>query len=72
LPAIRALKPNPSISESFLNLLNFLAKDFPTAHLLDPANSNNVVSDLLTPEEKLRIATAAEQSLHAPSWSKIL
>ncbi len=40
------------------------------ARLLDPANSNNVVSDLLTPEEKFRIAGAAQMSLRAPPGPK--
>ena len=47
------------ISQSFPALLHFLATDFPTTRLLDPANSNNVVSDLLTEVEKLRISRTA-------------
>jgi hypothetical protein len=50
----------------FRALLHFLATDFPTTRLLDPANSDNVVSDLLTEVEKLRIARRAEMSLGAP------
>ena len=42
--------------KDFRALLHFLATDFPTTRLLDPANSNNVVSDLLTEVEKLRIS----------------
>jgi hypothetical protein len=49
----------------FRALLHFLATDFPTTRLLDPANSNNVVSDLLTEVEKLRISRRAEMSLGA-------
>ncbi len=45
--------------KDFRALLHFLATDFPTARLLDPANSNNVVSDLLTEVEMLRIARPA-------------
>ena len=47
----------------FRALLHFLATDFPTTRLLDPANSSNVVSDLLTDVEKLRIAARARASL---------
>ncbi|HEV8417009.1 MAG TPA: nucleotidyltransferase domain-containing protein [Bryobacteraceae bacterium] len=50
----------------FPALLHFLATDFPTTRLLDPANSNNVVSDLLTEVEKLHIARRARLSL----WGK--
>ena len=63
LAVIHALKPNHLIEEQFTSLLRFLATDFPTTRLLDPANSNNVVSDLLTPVEKLRIARRAAVSL---------
>ena len=49
--------------KDFWATLRFLATDFPTTRLLDPANSNNVVSDLLTEVEKLRIARRAKLSL---------
>jgi hypothetical protein len=52
--------------KDFRALLHFLATGFPTTRLLDPANSNNVVSDLLTEVEKLRIARRARLSL----WGK--
>ena len=45
--------------KDFRALLHFLATDFPTTRLLDPANSDNVVSDLLTEVEKLRISRTA-------------
>jgi predicted nucleotidyltransferase len=51
------------IAARLKEVLNYLATGFPTARLLDPANSNNIVSGLLTPAEKLRIATAAQMSL---------
>jgi len=66
LAVIHALKPNRPIEEQFTSLLRFLATDFPTTRLLDPANSNNVVSDLLTEVERLRIARRARLSL----WGK--
>ncbi len=72
LAAIRALSPSPHIARSFLSLLDFLATDFPTARLIDPANSNNIVSDLLSPSEKERIAATAKLSLNAHSWPEIL
>jgi predicted nucleotidyltransferase len=66
LATIHALTPGRPIAEQFRSLLHFLATDFPTTRLLDPANSNNVVSDLLTEVEKLRIARRARFSL----WGK--
>lgn len=72
LAVIRALSPGPHIAPSFLSLLKFLAADFPTARLTDPANSNNIVSDLLSPSEKERIAATARLFLSAHSWPEIL
>ena len=63
LAVIRALKPGRPIEQQFTSLLHFLATGFPTARLIDPGNSNNVVSDLLTDVEKLRIARRAAISL---------
>ena len=72
LAVIHALTPAVSLSQSFLSLLRFLATDFPTTRLLDPANSNNLVSDSLTNDQKHRISAAAILSLNAPSWPEIL
>ena len=63
LATIHALKPGRPITQSFPALLRFLATDFPTTRLLDPANSNNVVSDLLTEVEKLHISRKARMYL---------
>jgi hypothetical protein len=63
LAAIHALKPGRPIERQFTSLLHFLATDFPATRLLDPANSNNIVSDLLTDVEKLRISRRAAVSL---------
>ena len=72
LVTIRAITPNRPIAESFLRLLEFIASSFPNVRLEDPANSNNVVSDLLTPDEKFRIAIAAERSLSAHAWPDLV
>jgi hypothetical protein len=78
LSVIRALSRSQGgegdgrISESLPKLLQFLANSFPSARLVDPANSNNAVSDLLTPEDKHRIAAAADMSLRAVSWTEII
>ena len=64
----QALSP----SARFLHLLDFLSSQFPATSLTDPANSNNLVSGLLTPEQKLSISQTARQSLAAPTWPQIL
>ena len=75
LAVIHALSRSPqalSPSARFLHLLDFLSSQFPATSLTDPANSNNLVSGLLTPEQKLSISQTARQSLAAPTWPQIL
>jgi hypothetical protein len=67
-----AQRANGGISERLLKLLRFLATEFPRVRLLDPANSNNAITDVLTLEEKHRIAAAAALSLRAACWTEIL
>lgn len=51
--------------------LRFLAALFPTLNLIDPSNTNNVVSDDLTAAEKFKIAAAARVSLNG-RWCDLL
>jgi hypothetical protein len=53
-------------------VLNFLATEFEARRLLDPANSNNIVSDELTREEKASIRRAAQRSLAADNWGTVV
>ena len=52
--------------------LRYLAEEFPRTRLRDPANRSNVVSDLMTDEEKWRVAHAARMSLRAESWTEVV
>jgi hypothetical protein len=74
LAVIHALSSAPRLplAASFLEVLRFLATDFPSARLLDPANSNNLVSDTLSEAERCRIAGAARISLNVAAWTEIL
>jgi len=72
LCAIRVLRAHQPIGESLLKVLEFLSADFSTARLTDPANSNNVVSDVLNAEERARISTGARMALQAEGWAEIL
>jgi hypothetical protein len=74
LAAIRALSDftNTSASTRFLHMLCWLAEHLPAARLTDPGNSNNIVSGLLDPAEKARIANTASHCLGATDWTAIL
>jgi len=54
-----------------LAVLQYLTKDF-EARVMDPANSNNVVSEDLTKDEKLQVANKASISLGKKSWGEII
>jgi hypothetical protein len=55
-----------------LAVLQYLTKDFVEARVMDPANSNNVVSEDLTKDEKLQVANKASISLGKKSWGEII
>ncbi len=67
---------NPSqLSDNFLHLLNELAKDTNNpmdSRIIDPANSNNILSDLLTTKEKKTIISRAKISIGHEYWEDII
>jgi hypothetical protein len=64
-------KPVGNLANNFVAVLQYLRDDFESAAVVDPANSNNCVSDDLTIGEKNAIATKAEKSLRSP-WTDVL
>ncbi len=60
------------LSERFQRVLEWLAEELPGAALRDPGNRSNDVSELMTPEEKWRVAHAAWMSLRAASWTEVV
>jgi hypothetical protein len=67
LAAARALRRYAGpIEERFARVLRFLATEFETARLVDPANSANIVTEDLDWWRKRDIAAAAEQALSGP------
>ncbi len=61
-----------TLSANVLRTLRFLADEFASAQVIDPANTNNVVSDDLTAAEKATIRDAARGALKASTWGGIL
>lgn len=74
LAVIEALKGNfaMGLSGRVIAVLNYLAGGFATARFIDPANTNNVVSDDLTATEKAAIKSAAARTLQASTWGEIV
>ena len=61
-----------SVADNVLSALDYLATRFPSAVVVDPANSNNRISDDLTPAEKNAIALKAAGCRRATNWEQIL
>ena len=58
--------------ESQLNAsFHYINNNILTKRILDPANSNNVISDELSKEEKNRIRRLANQAIVAKKWSEV-
>jgi hypothetical protein len=49
-----------------------LRDSFTAAHFVDPANTNNVISDELTMADKQRIAAAGKVARETPYWENII
>ena len=66
LSVIRALSGvGGTLSQRVLKILEYLRDTFPTARVIDPANTNNIVSDDLTAAERTKINAAATAALKA-------
>ncbi|KQW42170.1 MULTISPECIES: nucleotidyltransferase [unclassified Ensifer] len=66
LAVIEALRNTnyPMLSDRVAACFRYLRDSFPNARFVDPANTNNVISDDLTAVEKQRISVAAAQTLN--------
>lgn len=61
-----------NIADNVWRALSFLRDDFIAKSYFDPANTNNRISDDLTPFEKSNVATQAGNSLSMSHWSEIV
>jgi hypothetical protein len=73
LMTIEALKGNRSkgLAERVGEVLRHIAERFMQARVVDPANTNNVISDDLELDEKRAVMNAARISLQRP-WEQVL
>jgi hypothetical protein len=61
-----------ALSDNVLKVFKYLRDRFSNARVIDPANTNNVISDDLTATEKAKITTAAAQAVSAANWNQIV
>lgn len=57
---------------NFQRILSFLAEELVNKRFIDPANSNNIISDLLTNEQKKQIAKKAKEGVDAEKWAGVI
>lgn len=71
LTVIEALKYKiqGNVASNFSYTLSWLADNVQTMRLIDPANTNNIVSDCITAVQKRRIADAARMARAKPNYS---
>lgn len=54
------------------SVFTYLRDKFPDARLVDPANTNNIVSDDMTLAEKAAVKAAATKALQATNWNQVV
>ena len=71
---IEALKGfrSDNIETNFLKVLDFIKDELPYKRYVDPANSNNIISDELTNAEKKIISNKASESRSKSYWKDIV
>ncbi|MDP3964603.1 MAG: nucleotidyltransferase domain-containing protein [bacterium] len=61
-----------TLSSNIWKVFEYLRDRFCIARIIDPANTNNIISDDLSVAERARVKAAAEQALRATNWSQIV
>jgi hypothetical protein len=71
---IRALsgRSRTALADNVLHVLSDIGASLTSTRIEDPANTNNILSDDLTFQEKQRIAALAAQSARKPNWGDII
>jgi hypothetical protein len=65
-------RPTNTLADNVLEALKYIANSLQSARVVDPANSNNIISDDLTNAEKQTIALQASRSLQEQNWDQII
>lgn len=61
-----------ALSDNVWTVFTYLRDSFARARFVDPANTNNVISDDLTASEKASVKSAATRALTAQNWNQIV
>ncbi len=74
LPGLVSYHPQPTLAQRVMTVFDYLRDSFAAARIADPANTNNIISDDLTAQEKARVSAAATSAREAAasSWEDIV
>ncbi len=61
-----------TLEDRVLEVLQFLQDSYVRARLVDPANTNNVVSNDVSYADKIKVQSAAQWSLRQRTWASII
>lgn len=61
-----------TLSQNVWTALEYLRDRFQNARVVDPANTNNIISDDLSAVDKKKIADVAGETLRAGNWGKVV
>jgi hypothetical protein len=61
-----------TLSDNVWKVFEYLRDRFGNARIVEPANTNNIISDDLTVLDKGKIKMAAESALNATNWNQIV
>ena len=69
---LRLLTPKGELAANVWTVFGYLESLFPARSVVDPANANNIVSDLLSPPQRDAIRKAAAFTRAARAWTDIV
>ncbi|MCC6653314.1 MAG: nucleotidyltransferase [Candidatus Eisenbacteria bacterium] len=61
-----------TLAENLLHAMRTVGSSLTSSRIVDPANTNNILSDDLTQAEKQRVAAQAAQSAREQHWERII
>ncbi len=74
LVAIEGLKyqPTTTLAQNVWRALTYISQNITAARIVDPGNTNNVISDDLTISQKVALSSTATNSLRESNWERII
>jgi hypothetical protein len=61
-----------TLSSNVWRALEYVKANIASARIVDPANTNNIISADLSAAEKQKLSTAAATALRASTWGEIV